>query len=70
MAQPKVIAKRPTKKKNTEIVVSDEPNVPLIKKFKVLTPETIAIMKTNFEIAFHRHYDKEDSSDNRFVSID
>ena len=70
MAEPKVIAKRPIKKKTKEIVIVDEPKVPLIKKFKVLTPETIAIMKTNFEIAFHRHYDKEDSSDNRFVSID
>jgi hypothetical protein len=35
------------------------------KKFKVLTPETIAIMKTNFDLAFHRTYDKEDAGDNR-----
>ena len=38
------------------------------KKFKALTPETIAIMKTNFDLAFHRTYDKEDSGDTRFTN--
>ena len=70
MSQPKVTTQRPTKKKTKEIVILDDPKVPTLKKFKALTPETVAIIKTNFELAFHRHYNKEDTADNRFISID
>ena len=59
----------PKKKAKVQVQDGDEEEVKFIssekKKFQVLTPETIAKMKTNFELAFHRNYDREDSAENR-----
>jgi len=64
-------SKRRPKKLQVDLTTKSSPDHLLPqnkKKFKVLTPETIAIMKTNFDLAFHRTYDKEDSGDNRFTN--